>query len=65
MNWFLRVSVEESPAKIAFSEQSNISDLLSCFTMNDCNPFHLPLISDTGIDKSSRPDFKSDTFKDH
>ena len=64
MKWFFGVSVEQSPGEITFSQKSFILDLLSSFGMSDCNPCDLPMTANTRIDKSSRPDLESDTFKD-
>ena len=64
MKWFLGVSVEQSPGKITFSQKSCILDLLSSFGVSDCNSCDLPTTANTRIDKSSRPDLESDTFKD-
>ena len=64
MNWFLGVSVEQSPGEITFSQKSFILDLLSCFGISDWNPCDIPMTANTRIGKSSCPDLESDTFKD-
>ena len=64
VNWFLDVSVDQSPDERTFSQKSYILDLLSCFGMSDCSPCDLPMTADIRIDNSFCPDLEADTFKD-
>ena len=62
MNWFLGVSVEQSPVEIT-TQKSYILDFLSWFGMSDCNPDELLMTAKTLIDKSLCLDFTSDALK--
>ena len=64
MRWFLGVPVEHTPGEITFSQKSYILDLLCCFGMSACNPWDLPTIANTRIDKILCFDLESDAFKD-
>ena len=64
MKWFLGASVEQSPGEITFSQKSYFLDLLSCFSISDCNLCDLPMKANSRINKNYCPDLESDSFKD-